>query len=170
MPPSQNRIDLLAGFPAPDLLPVDPLKDAAITALSDPTVSIPGFGYGPDEGYHPLRENLAEWLSDVYRLSEPVSAKRICVAEGASQNLACILQVFKDPNVTMCIWMVEPAYSLARRIFEDGGFGDERIRGIPGGDNTSLGGIDLKYLEDALEESEKQRLAKVSCRLHAPLK
>lgn len=170
MRPSQNRIDLLAGFPAPDLLLVDLLKEAATTALSDPTISTPGFGYGPDEGYHPLRESLAKWLSDVYRLSEPVSAKRICITGGASQNLACILQVFTDPNVTMCVWMVEPAYFLARRVFEDAGFGDERIRGIPGGDNTSLGGIDLKYLEDALEKSEKQRPAKVSCRLHAPLK
>ncbi|KAF9640313.1 hypothetical protein BFW01_g12119 [Lasiodiplodia theobromae] len=156
MSPPNNRIDLFAGWPAPSLLPVSLLKDAAVTALSDPNVFFPGLGYGPDEGYEPLRKNIAKWMTEFYLPAEPVSLKHICITGGASQNIACILQVYTDPAVARCVWMVEPAYYLARRIFEDAGFGDGRIRGIPGGDDAELGGIDLAYLENAMEDVERQ--------------
>lgn len=156
MSPPNDRIDLFAGWPAPSLLPVSLLKDAAVTALSDPSIFFPGFGYGPDEGYEPLRKNVANWMTEFYLPAEPVSLKHICITGGASQNIACILQVYTDPAVTRCVWMVEPAYYLARRIFEDAGFGDGRIRGIRGGDDAEQGGIDLTYLENALEDVERQ--------------
>lgn len=57
--------------------------------------------------------------------------------------------------------MVEPAYFLARRVFEDAGFRDERIKAIPGGDSITVGGIDLSFLEHAMEMAEKQRFGEV---------
>ncbi|GME24859.1 putative aminotransferase [Neofusicoccum parvum] len=156
MAPTKARIDLFTGWPAPSLLPINQLKDAAAAALSDPCISSPGLGYGPDEGYGPLKENIARLLTDFYGPPEPVSSERICITGGASQNMACILQVFTDPAVTKYVWMVEPAYYLARRIFEDAGFGAGRIRGVPGGDDAELGGIDIEFLEAALEDSQEQ--------------
>ncbi|KAH8671594.1 pyridoxal phosphate-dependent transferase [Xylariales sp. PMI_506] len=105
-------------------------------------------GYGPNEGHLPLRENIAALLTDFYKPSEPVTSSRICITGGASQNLACLLQVFTDPVITRKIWIAEPGYFLAFQVFHDAGFSD-RLRGIP--EDTC--GIDVEILEKELEKS-----------------
>ncbi|KAF2138883.1 uncharacterized protein K452DRAFT_311334 [Aplosporella prunicola CBS 121167] len=142
-------IDLLRGWPAASLLPRLRLRDAAVSALSDSAIWEPGLEYGPDEGYGPLRESIAEWLTEFYRPPRPVSIEEICITGGASQNLACILQVFTDPVKTRTIWAVEPTYHLAGRIFDDAGF-HGRIRGVPEDED----GIDVAFLEAALVADE----------------
>jgi len=141
-----DPIDLFQGRPAQTLLPTDHLKNAAVKALSDKSIFGPGLGYGPDEGYAPLRQNIASWLSDFYRTPQPPNADRICITGGASQNLATILQVFTDPLQTKTIWMVEPCYHLVFRTFEDAGFSG-RMRGIPEDEQ----GMDSSALEKAME-------------------
>lgn len=141
-----DPIDLFQGRPAPALLPTEHLKDAAIKALSDKTIFGPGLGYGPDEGYAPLRQNIATWLSDFYQTSQPHNPDQICITGGASQNLTTILQVFTDPLQTQMIWMVEPCYHLVFRTFEDAGFSG-RMRGIPEDEE----GMDSNALEKTLE-------------------
>ncbi|KAK9241172.1 pyridoxal phosphate-dependent transferase [Lipomyces kononenkoae] len=147
---SKTQIDLRSGFPAPGLLPANRLNDAANSVLTNQLIWTPGMVYGADEGYLPLRENVAKWLTEFYAPSEPIGVNRITITGGASQNLACILQVFTDPVATRNIWVVEPAYYLAFRVFEDAGFYG-RLRGVPEDEE----GIDISYLEDALEESVK---------------
>ncbi len=106
-----------------------------------------------------MREEIARWLSDFYYDGEnpaegpkngevKADADRICITGGASQNLACVLQVFTDPIGTT-VWMVAPCYFLACRIFEDAGL---RCRAVGEGD----GGIDLENLERELVESERE--------------
>lgn len=148
---SLHPIDLFQGRPAPELLPTEHLKNAAIKALSDETISDPGLGYGPDEGYYPLRQNIASWLSGVYATSQPINVDRICITGGASQNLSTILQVFTDPLQTRIIWLVEPTYHLVFRNFEDAGF-HGRMRGIPEDEE----GMDANALERALELFEEE--------------
>jgi len=75
------------------------------------------------------------------------SSERICITGGASQNLACVLQVFSDPLRTR-VWMVAPCYFLACRIFGDAGL---KVNAIGEGDE----GVDLVALEQGLEEAEK---------------
>lgn len=133
-------INLLRGWPNPTLLPTKQLQNAAQIALSDPSISTPGLLYGPDEGYAPLRTEISKWLSSFY--SCPDDPARICITGGASQNLACILQVFTDPSVTNGVWMVAPCYFLACRIFEDAGFAG-RLRAV----REDEEGIDVEYLE-----------------------
>jgi DNA-binding transcriptional MocR family regulator len=140
-------IDLFRGWPASELIPVDSLKEAAINALSNKSISDAGFGYGPDEGYHPLRKNIAKWLTEYYGPQETITSNRICITGGASQNLASILQVFTDPLQTEMIWLVEPTYHLVFRTFADAGF-HGRMRGIP----ENEFGMDVHALERALEE------------------
>lgn len=123
-------IDLFKGWPSPDLIPADALKEAAVKALSNNVISVAGFGYGPDEGYAPLRGNIGQWLTQFYDPQEAISSSRICITGGASQNLTSILQVFKDPLQTKMIWLVEPTYHLVFQAFEDAGF-HARMRGIP---------------------------------------
>lgn len=143
----KTPINLLRGWPSTSLLPTTQIAAAAQTALSDVAVSAPGLLYGPDPGYQPLREEVAKWTSTFY--SSTIDPDRICITGGASQNMACLLQVFTDPIYTRNIWMVAPCYFLAFRIFEDSGF-KGRLRAVPEGEE----GIDLDYLEKGLLHSK----------------
>lgn len=161
---AKKQINLLRGWPNPALLASSAIQTAAAKALSDPQVSTPGLLYGPDPGYQPLRESISRWLSDYYRNPSlgPAEAShngtggngdeddgdRICITGGASQNLACLLQVFTDPLYTR-VWMVAPCYFLACRIFEDAGL---RTRAVGEGAE----GVDLEALEKGLEECERE--------------
>ena len=143
-------INLLKGWPNPGLLPAAQIKAASSAALADPRIWIPGLSYGPDPGYEPLRANVAEWLTSFYQPKAPISLERICITGGASQNLACILQVFSDPLYTRNIWMVSPTYYLACQIFEDSGF-HRRLRSVPEDEE----GLDVAYLRSELRKNEE---------------
>lgn len=149
-PSVATPIDLLTGWPNPNLLPPRQLDEASHQILSDPTKTDVMF-YAPDEGYQPLREEIAKWLNEFYRPKTRISSARICISGGASQNLACILQTFTDPIYTRNVWMVAPTYYLACRIFADSGF-DARMRAVPEDEE----GVDLDYLERGLQESEER--------------
>ena len=150
--PKSRHIDLLKGWPHPSLLPPQQLDQASTHILSDPSNTDVLF-YGPDEGYEPLRKEIARWLTEFYNPSKLITSERICISGGASQNLACILQTFTDPVYTRNVWMVAPTYYLACRIFADSGF-DNRLRAVPEDEE----GIDLAYLERNLQHSEEQAL------------
>jgi DNA-binding transcriptional MocR family regulator len=150
-------IDLSSGFPSPSLFPLQQLSHATNTVLSTPSIWHEGMIYGPDEGHFPLRRNIAQWLSRFYHPDETTLApgtpkielERICITGGASQNLACVLQVFTDPVYTRNVFVVEPAYFLAFRAFEDAGFAG-RLRGVPEDEE----GVDVELLEKRLKEAE----------------
>ena len=143
-------IDLFRGWPNAGLLPSRQIKAATEAALSDPTVYTPGLLYGPDNGFKPLREAVAQWLSEFYKeFAPPIAPQRISITGGASQNLACVLQACSDPLYTRRIWMVSPTYYHACRIFEDGGF-FRRLKSVP----EDQEGIDIDYLEKALSEGD----------------
>ena len=147
---SQALINLLRGWPNPSLLPVQKIQLAAQSALADPSTAEAALSYAPDPGYQPLREQIALWLTRFYASDSPISPERICISGGASQNLACILQVFSDPIYTRNVWMVSPTYFLACRIFEDSGF-HRKLRSVP----EDAEGIDIQFLEKGLRESDK---------------
>ena len=144
--PTRRPLNLLRGWPNPSLLPAKAIAAAAQSALSNPSISTPGLLYGPDPGYQPLREEISKWLSKFY--GGAADANRICITGGASQNLACVLQVFTDPVYTR-VWMVAPCYFLACRIFDDSGL---RTGAIPEGKE----GIDLEYLERKIVAGEAE--------------
>ncbi|KAI9370090.1 pyridoxal phosphate-dependent transferase [Aspergillus egyptiacus] len=144
-----QEIDLFCGWPNPDLLPTGALSDAFAAVMANPSIRNPALMYGPDEGYGPLREHIAQWLTGYYRPVNPITASRICITGGASQNLACILQVFSDPIYTRNVWMVAPTYHLACRTFDDAGFAG-RLRAVPQDER----GLDLGYLRKELLAAE----------------
>lgn len=128
-PGGKKIINLLRGWPHPSLLPIEAISRASQRAIKDPDVVVPGLCYGPDAGFEPLREEVGKWLGGFYGLGKGDEglngqdgdrSERICITGGASQNLACVLQVFSDPGVTR-VWMVVPTYFLAMRVFEDSG-------------------------------------------------
>ncbi|KAE8146330.1 pyridoxal phosphate-dependent transferase [Aspergillus avenaceus] len=142
----QPPLNLARGWPANNLFPRQNLQDSAVAVISNPIVSAQGLGYGPDEGHFELRKNIGTWLSRNYGLSKSIEAERICISGGASQNLACVLQVFTDHIHTRYVWLVEPIYHLAFRIFEDAGFYG-RLRAVPEDEN----GINIDFLERAIQ-------------------
>ncbi|KAM0214690.1 hypothetical protein ACHAQD_008791 [Fusarium lateritium] len=144
----KHQINLIRGWPNPSLLPVDLISAAAQRSLADPEIYVPALQYGADAGYQPLREALATWLSEHYSVER--DPDRICISGGASQNVACILQSFTDPNVTQAVWCISPSYHLVFQVFRDNGF-DGRLRATPEDEE----GVDIEALESKLAEFEK---------------
>ncbi|KAL6915883.1 hypothetical protein FSHL1_007332 [Fusarium sambucinum] len=144
----KHQINLIRGWPNPGLLPVDLISAAAQRNLSDPSIYVPALQYGADPGYQPLREELATWLSEHYRVER--DPNRICISGGASQNAACILQSFTDPHVTQAVWCISPSYHLVFQVFRDNGF-DGRLRATPEDEE----GVDIEALEAKIVEFEK---------------
>lgn len=146
-----EQVDLSRGWPNPALLPTTALAEASAKVLATPAIWTPALMYGPDEGYQPLREHIARWLTTFYQPRDRITPERICITGGASQNVACILQVFTDPVYTRNVWMVAPAYHLSFRIFDDSGF-TGRLRAVPQRD----AGLDLAYLQQELLIAEER--------------
>ncbi|KAJ5267196.1 Pyridoxal phosphate-dependent transferase major region subdomain 1 [Penicillium angulare] len=143
-----DEIDLFKGWPATKILPIDHLKTAVAKKLSDKSILDEAFGYGPNEGHFPLRENIAKWLTDHYSPPGSIQADQICITGGASQNLASILQAYSDPVYTEAVWLVEPCYHLVFRVFEDAGFYN-RLKSVPEDESC----MDVEALERSLEAS-----------------
>ena len=152
---SKRSVDLQTGWPNPKLLPPAQLEAGAHTVLSDPDLTRESLKYGPDEGYPPLREAIAGWLTRFYEPKEAISYDRICITGGASQNIACVLQTFTDPIYTRNVWMVAPTYIRICRIIDDGGFGG-RMKGVPEDEE----GLDVEYLAKHIEISEQDAITK----------
>ncbi|KAH6967734.1 pyridoxal phosphate-dependent transferase [Ilyonectria sp. MPI-CAGE-AT-0026] len=148
--PTGKQINLQLGWPSPSLFPSAELNAGANSVLTDFNTASASLIYGPNRGYVPLRKELARWLGSQYHNDpQAIDEGRVCIAGGASQNLANTLLRFTDPTYTRCIWMVEPTYFLACPVFEDCGF-IGKLRGVPE-DNE---GIDLDFLRAALVEAE----------------
>lgn len=174
MPPFQTTgINLLRGWPNPSLLPAKQLLTASQNALSDPETYVPGLLYGPDPGFQPLRESISQWLGGFYspttrrllldweggvdrgvQSEGKEHAERICITGGASQNLANVLLVYSDPQVTT-VWIVAPCYFMACNIFDDAGC---VMRAVGEGNE----GVDLQVLEKGLKEAKAEGEKKVS--------
>ena len=171
----QPQINLLRGWPHRNLIfkAHDFATSGVNKVLSSPERTLSAFLYGADAGDLKLREQLALWHSKFYdwpprKQKEKVdgtvperkneagvekAATRYAISGGASQGLACILQVFTDPVATKSVWFVEPAYMLAFRIFEDAGLSRQKFRGVSEGEDGE--GIDVKSLRKGLEEVEE---------------
>jgi DNA-binding transcriptional MocR family regulator len=132
------------------------MREAADAVLQNKDIAVPAMLYAPDEGDLRLREELGKWLSDFNseHIKEPVDASRLAITGGASQNLACVLQTFTDPEYTRNIWIVAPSYFLAFRIFNDSGFG-AKLRAVPEDEE----GLDIEYLREQIHASEKSATA-----------
>lgn len=142
---------MVRSWPNLSLLPTQLLNKATHNVLQNKAIAHPALCYGPDDGDPRLRKNVASWLTNFYQPIAPISQERICITGGASQNLACLLQVFSDPIYTRHIWIVSPAYMLCFRIFEDAGF-YTRLRAVPEDDE----GIDIDFLTREIRKSEEQ--------------
>ncbi|KAF6826643.1 aminotransferase [Colletotrichum musicola] len=150
--PTPKLINLQLGWPSPRLFAASGLLDGATQILASEPETAAALVYGPHAGHPPLRKSVADWLSSVYGVAG--DHERICITNGASGNLANVLQKFTDPLYTRRIFMVEPTYFLACPIFEDNGF-QGKLRGVPEGEE----GLDIDFLRRELAAAEAETVS-----------
>jgi len=138
-------IDLGLGDPQFDLLPLDLLRDAAQTRLSQTDHSFLQYGAEQGDGY--FRAALADFLSARYGF--PVSSETLFVTSGISSGLDLLCALFTRPGDA--IFVEEPSYFLALRIFADHGLRVVSIR-------TDEAGLVMDDLARALKESRPKFL------------
>ena len=120
--PRQGVIELALGHPSPALLPLGLLRKAAEGPLGGADPSL--LQYGAEAGGAGLRRALASFLSGQY--GAPVDPEELFVSNGVSQALDLICTLFTAPGD--CVFVEEPTYFLALRIFADHGL---RVVGLP---------------------------------------
>ena len=135
--PDGDVINFGIGQPSPDLLPVRLIREAATDFLE--TADPLELNYGERQGDLRFRESLAEFLGRHY--GYPASAGSLLVTAGNSQALDFVCTQFAHPGDT--IFVEEPTYFLAHRIFADHGL---EVVGVP----MDAHGLRIDALQDAL--------------------
>jgi len=133
-------IDLGAGEPQLDLLPLDMIRNAAVHRLGQNEKEFLQYGVEQGDGY--FRAALAKFLTPRY--SAPVSHEQLFVTSGISSALDLLCTLFTKPGDT--VFVEEPTYFLALRIFADHGLRVASIR-------TDESGLVMDDLTHALKES-----------------
>jgi 2-aminoadipate transaminase len=134
----EGFIDLGRGDPQLDLLPLDLLRRAADLRLSQDDNSF--LQYGPEQGDGYLRLALAHFLAGGD--SSSADPDRLFITSGISAALDMLCTLFTIAGDT--IFVEEPSYFLALRIFADHGL---RVVPIP----TDGSGLIIEALEAALK-------------------
>lgn len=132
-----GMIDLGIGHPSLTLLPLELMKRAAKHRLEhvDPSY----LAYGAEQGEAQFRIALADFISEHYHFS--VASDELFITAGASLGLDLICTLFTKPGDT--IFVEEPTYFLALRIFSDHGL---NVVGIP----MDAEGLMVSALEEQL--------------------
>ena len=137
-PVPPHLIDLGVGNPAPELLPLDLLRQAAEHALAQGDSAPLQYGY--EAGDSRFREALAGFLTTEYNLK--TDPGQLFVSNGVSQALDLLCTLHTQPGDV--VFVEEPTYFLALRIFADHRL---RVVGLP----TDEHGLVIEALEDELK-------------------
>ena len=144
----EGVLDLGWGHPSPHLHPTEALQIASERVLSQQS-AVP-LQYGAVQGFGPLLEGLADFLSsqDAYgNLS--VDPASLFLTAGASQGIDLATTIFAQSGDT--VFVEEPTYYLIGRIFLDHGL---KVVGVP----TDRDGLDVDALELMLLDGHRPRL------------
>ena len=144
----EGVLDLGWGHPSPHLHPTEALQIASERVLSQQS-AVP-LQYGAVQGFGPLLEGLAEFLSsqDAYG-NLPVDPASLFLTAGASQGIDLATTIFAQSGDT--VFVEEPTYYLIGRIFLDHGL---KVVGVP----TDRDGLDVDALETMLRDGHRPRL------------
>ncbi len=137
----EGVLDLSWGHPSPRLHALDALQQAAAYAWSNTRAAT--LQYGAEQGFGPLLESLADFLSQQAAYAMHVTPANLFLTGGASQaiDLACTL--FAREGDT--IFVEEPTYYLVSNIFRDHHL---QVTGVP----TDADGLRTDALEAMLAD------------------
>ena len=122
--PPRDVIHFGIGQPAPDLMPVEVLRAATADFLARAKDHPLDLNYGERQGDAGFRAALADFLTRNY--GHPATPDSLFVTGGNSQALDFVCARFTQPGDT--VFLEEPTYFLAHRIFADHGL---TVVGIP---------------------------------------
>jgi 2-aminoadipate transaminase len=141
----QGFIDLGRGDPQLRLLPLDILRRAADVRLSGEDNAFLQYGAERGDGY--FRLALAEFLSAGYESA--VDPQNLFITSGISSALDLLCTQYARAGDT--VFVEEPSYFLALRIFEDHGL---NVVSLP----TDESGLVVEALEEALKQHQPRFL------------
>lgn len=98
------------GAPAPEILPVDRLREATVRAWDDSPQSL---AYGDQKGYEPLRELI---VSRIARRGIETTVDNVLVTGGSTQALDLATRVLLDPGDAIIVEF--PTFLGALEIFQ----------------------------------------------------
>ena len=136
-------IDLGWGHPSPRLHPTDALAAAAQSVLG--TQSAVPLQYGAVQGFGPLLESLAAYLSTQESYGGPVAPDSLFLTAGASAAIDLATTLYATAGDTVIV--EEPTYYLIGQIFIDHGL---NVVGVP----TDSDGLDTNALAELLASAE----------------
>ncbi len=132
-------VDLGWGHPSPRLHPTDALAVAAQSVLGQRS-AVP-LQYGAVQGFGPLLESLAAYLSTQDAYGGAVAPESLFLTAGASAAIDLAATLYATAGDTVIV--EEPTYYLIEQIFVDHGL---NVVGVP----TDADGLDTDALETML--------------------
>jgi 2-aminoadipate transaminase len=129
------------GLPAPDIFPLEKIKEACITVIDE--LGAVALQYGSTEGYTPLREMIARHTS---RYACEVSTQNILITSGSQQALDLLGKIFINRGDRILV--ESPTYLGALQAWN--AYGAEYIT-VPSDEN----GMVTEQLEAALRIGPK---------------
>ena len=139
----EGVIDLGWGHPSPHLHPTDALAKAAQSVLGRQS-AVP-LQYGAVQGFGPMLESLAAYLSGQEAYGGRVSPAGLFLTAGASAAIDLATTLFATAGDTVIV--EEPTYYLIGQIFLDHGL---NVIGVP----TDANGLDTDSLAAVLEAGD----------------
>lgn len=137
-------ISFAGGLPAPELFPIEEIKDISVEVLEEQGQA--ALQYGPTEGYKPLREKMAESMK---KFGIEASADDILVTNGSQQGLDFTGKIFFNPDdIILC---ESPSYLGALNAFK--AYQPKFIE-VP----TDENGMKMDELEKILKENDRVRV------------
>lgn len=128
---------LSMGLPAPDLMPVDVIKDTYAAVLSDEGAA--ALLYSPTEGLTRFRETIADLVA---LRGLRTTRDDVLVTSGSQQGLDLVVRAFIDPGDLVVV--EEPTYFGALQVLRAA---EARIVAVP----TDEDGMRVDYLEAVLQ-------------------
>ncbi len=134
-------ISLAGGLPAPELFPVDEIREATEQVFRD--VGPKALQYSATEGLEPLREWIAQSLSNAHHSVDP---DQVLVTSGSQQGLELIGKTLLDPGDTVAV--ESPSYLGALQAWNAYEVDYHTVA-------TDEGGANLASLEKAMRQDIK---------------
>eukprot|EP00924_Labyrinthula_sp_SR-Ha-C_P014884 maker-scaffold_9-snap-gene-1.35-mRNA-1 protein AED:0.00 eAED:0.00 QI:56/1/1/1/1/1/2/43/391 len=143
IPPVEECVNFKIGQPAPEMLPLEKIREAAAAKFAE---TDPRFlQYGNIYGFPKFRDQVAAFLTKHYKT--PVSANNLLATNGNTGALSLLMSLLtKSGDLVLA---EEPTYFLAKRIFEDY---NVEYKQIP----MQEDGIDLEKLKSFLAATDRK--------------
>lgn len=133
-----GMISFAGGLPGPETFPVKDLEEISCQILREKGAI--ALQYGPTEGEHPLRVEVAKWLS---REKPEINPENILITAGSQQGLDLVSKVFLDPGDVVIVEL--PSYIGGLQAFTAY---RARMIGVPQDDQ----GMKMDLLENVLKK------------------